>query len=345
MILVGVFIFCAALLSVSTTTAVAQVVSDNDRETVEVVGLRRWTIQRLQDSLAKLAPGEPIHGCAATLKYAVHFAETSLMSYPHHQHPHKSHIVVTLVEPEDSAFVQRHCCFRGRVMMRNREWYKFHEQFKENVFEREFLAARRFVSVDSLNTALKRYPRRLDKKAVLAMRTALNKLPLNVAQQAAALADNYDMYERSTSILALSAAATNDTAWYALIRALRDVYDMNTSLAQQALYGFLAQRARPSRWNPAYEDLRALVNGANLFAYPLVLQMLTQIGCSAEDFRAIFQDAQARHLLVSNLQATCPDVSEPIVKLMGVLKPDFAAQNTAERIKILQEFERVRNNE
>jgi len=46
---------------------------------VEVLGLRRWTLVMIQDSLDKYAPGENLasHACAAVLRYKLGFADAA----------------------------------------------------------------------------------------------------------------------------------------------------------------------------------------------------------------------------------------------------------------------------
>ena len=55
-----------------------------DGGTVEMLGLRRWTIGMLQDSLAKYAPADSLqsHACAATLRYTLHFADAASTTWP-----------------------------------------------------------------------------------------------------------------------------------------------------------------------------------------------------------------------------------------------------------------------
>ena len=50
-----------------------------DGRVVEVLGLRRWTLAMLQDSLARYAPGERLerHSCAAALRYRLGFADAA----------------------------------------------------------------------------------------------------------------------------------------------------------------------------------------------------------------------------------------------------------------------------
>ena len=48
--------------------ATAQVVNTPDGRVVEFVGLEQWTVERVQQEMAKRAPGEPLGACATVLK-------------------------------------------------------------------------------------------------------------------------------------------------------------------------------------------------------------------------------------------------------------------------------------
>jgi hypothetical protein len=76
-------------------------------KSIEVVGLQRWTIAMMQDSLAKYAPGTTLdsHACAAALRYQLGFADAAATSY---ELPGDSleRVVVIVVEPQDSARVR-----------------------------------------------------------------------------------------------------------------------------------------------------------------------------------------------------------------------------------------------
>src|ERR1051325_440076 len=78
-------------------------------KTIEVLGLNRWTIQMIQDSMTKYAPGESLasHACAAVLRYQLGFADASSTTYMGFIRGDTiPRVVIALVEPQDSARVQ-----------------------------------------------------------------------------------------------------------------------------------------------------------------------------------------------------------------------------------------------
>jgi hypothetical protein len=77
-----------------------------DGRIVEVIGLRRWPIQMIQDSLARYSPTDSLqsHACAAALRYKRHFTDASASYYS--PKPGELRIVVTVREPQDSLLVK-----------------------------------------------------------------------------------------------------------------------------------------------------------------------------------------------------------------------------------------------
>ena len=77
----------------------------NNGEVVEVIGLRRWTVAMLQDSLARYSPGDSLqsHSCAAVLRYKLHFADAAAMTIRMGAEPVR-HVVIVR-EPQDSGRV------------------------------------------------------------------------------------------------------------------------------------------------------------------------------------------------------------------------------------------------
>ena len=74
---------------------------------VEVLGIERWSLRMIQDSLDKYAPGESLvsHTSAAVLRYKLGFADASSNSYRMSEDT-LERVVVAVVEPQDSARVR-----------------------------------------------------------------------------------------------------------------------------------------------------------------------------------------------------------------------------------------------
>lgn len=114
--LAGSAAVCAA--SLAAAPAHAQVVLENERLRLEIIGLSRWTPAMIQDSLARRAPGRSImtHACAVVLREQLGFADAAvnvLRGAPSFQGlPARKVVSVTVVEPQDSALVRYRPAFR-----------------------------------------------------------------------------------------------------------------------------------------------------------------------------------------------------------------------------------------
>ena len=76
-------------------------------ERIEVIGLRRWTLDMLQDSLAKYAPRTSLasHACAATLRHTLGFADAGSWLFVFGGDTASQNTVIVR-EPQDSARVR-----------------------------------------------------------------------------------------------------------------------------------------------------------------------------------------------------------------------------------------------
>ena len=73
----------------------------------------------------------------------------------------------------------------------------------------------------------------------------------------------------------LSGFPQDERAWRALVAALLDPVASVNSFASQALGTLIALGAVPVDWSTSTEAVRSLLAGANLAAFPLVVQALT----------------------------------------------------------------------
>ncbi len=107
-----------------------------DGRTVEVLGLRRWTIGMLQDSLARYAPSDSLqsHACAAVLRYKLHFADASSVTFSSDSGEPDA-IVVSVREPQDSARVHYRNLPLDSLNSR-KEWREITDVFRlhQNIF-------------------------------------------------------------------------------------------------------------------------------------------------------------------------------------------------------------------
>src|SRR2546426_6814928 len=107
--------FAFAVILLAPSFAAAQQRFRTPQGIVEVVGLRRWTVQMIQDSAAKYAPGQDLasHACAAVLCLKLKFADASVVFYRTDTVYYRSDtalsggvLIVSVIEPQDSALVR-----------------------------------------------------------------------------------------------------------------------------------------------------------------------------------------------------------------------------------------------
>src|SRR5690348_16960667 len=99
----------AALLCLAAQVAGAQTILENDEVRLELIGLKRWTVPMIQDSLRRYAPNDSLmsHACAAVLREKLRFADASAVYYTTTTAgmQAKPYVAVTVVEPQDSALI------------------------------------------------------------------------------------------------------------------------------------------------------------------------------------------------------------------------------------------------
>jgi hypothetical protein len=319
------------LIATSTLLPVfAQQTVKDGKNTIEFIGLQKWTVQRLQDSVRKYAPKVSLAFCAATLKSEFGFRGASVVWHS------DSTLAVTVIEPQDSSYVRYHHCFAGGVGL-PRKWYDFQTRYSQKHYESQIAVACRFESDDStrkLSEAYRRYSIKVDTVALQEIRTALKEYPIEVSQLAQVIRNHYDMWSRRTAIMALTGAPNNDTALTSVVFALRSVGDVDLS----ALPLILKHRTKPIVIAPMIDDLQAIVNGTNLFAYPEVLKLLTQAKLSQQEFKQIFNTAHSRRLLLSHLRAALDGVRKPAQELMNMVNPAFARMPSTEQEQFVQKM-------
>lgn len=311
--------------------AFPQVVEENG-ETMEFLGLRQWTIEQIRDSLKRVAPGEQLGYCAVPLKYKLHFPDVSVEYLTHPSDTNRSYIVVTVIEPQDSIYVNRQVCYPSPYNL-PQEWREFQEQFGKNRYEREFALRYGFMNERELREQVKKT--RLDTVALNRIRKSLAQLSVNVSKMVRLATESYDPETRQIAIMALSKCPENDSSWYALIKGLRDISDVNTGFASIVLTNFAENSKRRIDWRPAYSDLQFLFNGTNLFSYMDIMKVLACVGYSKEDFTAIFKSKHSRELLIAQLRAHHPIVRQRVVDFLKPLNLSFEGLTDEEKVSYL----------
>jgi hypothetical protein len=235
---------------------------------VEILGLRSWTRQMVEDSVAKYQPGVSLadHACAIILRDSVGFADAASMTMS--MGGDTAWTVLPVVEPalRDRVRFRTFAAERPKVAawadifaVLERDRGSMNDlQHPEVLFGQADSMFGRPVSASTLE--LRRAIRRHNSARDWAL--ARN-----------ALLHDGSPRNRAVAALVLSNFPQRDATYHLLADGLR-VSDMGAGLAQMVLSAMSRHAPRRVDWRPAEDALAALVGGTNLFMYTHVLDLL-----------------------------------------------------------------------
>jgi hypothetical protein len=271
----------------------------NDTLEVEVHGLRTWTAERLNDTLGRISPGLSLasHACAAVMRRFLGFADAEVAYHPHTA-PRLVRIVVTAIEPGDSARVRRLASPTvGRPVVAR--WSD-----AVTILRREFVAmfplqVPAFLrgATDSVGTPLTPVS-----AAALRLRDEIRQLttPQDLEDALAVLRDDSTAMHRITAIWVLTGFPNEPRAWGALLDAARAARPMG--------YETWALAAMVPPWGDGSVDLRpheetlaAILGGTGLFQTIPTMRLLASLTLDPAMARRLA--VAGRDLLLSNLQS------------------------------------------
>jgi hypothetical protein len=241
---------------------------------LELIGLKRWTLAMIQDSLARYAPGDSLtsHACAAILRGKLGFADAAAQYYPPGSEAGTNgYWAVPVVEPQDSARVRYRARPRDSVPDRV-EWaaalaiFRQHNQvFQSAIQWPAFLLAR--MHPDSVE------PRLAPARPLLEF---LRKHRTEADRHSAlwTLAHDGNVHQRGMAAVVVAGFPEHDSTWWALADAFRDQDPMVSATASQVLSTLSQSVARTVNWAPAADDVRAVLDGTALFTQTILLDAL-----------------------------------------------------------------------
>jgi hypothetical protein len=292
----------AALLCIAAQVVGSQAILENDQMRLELIGLKRWTVPMIQDSLRRYAPTDSLmsHACAAVLREKLKFADASVSYYITiiAGVQSKPYVAVTVVEPQDSALIRYRAPFRDSLPAR-RAWapvravFEHHNEAFQGSIQRPgfLLSDAPLRDVDStlrLAMPLRRFLRahRTRRDRDLALAT---------------LARDGNEENRVTSVLLLANFASDDMVWRSLVDALRDPSAVVSGTAGQVLSTLRREAARPVNWAPATETLRAILDGTNLFRHNELMEVLAATEVDPALARPLLKDGG--YIVLAKLQS------------------------------------------
>ena len=263
------------VLCVVTQTAGSQTIRENDQMRLELIGLKRWTVSMIEDSLRRYAPKDSLlsHACAGILREKLKFADASVVYHTTTVggQAMKPYMAVTVVEPQDSGLIRYRGPFRDSLPAR-RAWRPVRVLFEQHnlIFQEAVQRADFFWSDAALPAAESGLRPALPLRRFLRAHRTANDRQLALAT----LASNGNSNDRVVAVVILANFAGSDTTWWALADALRDPEASVRGTAAHVMTALSGRAPRRVNWAPASPTLRALLDGTNLFAHNAVMEVL-----------------------------------------------------------------------
>lgn len=263
-----------ATLATAPSLGHTQEVLETPNARVEVLGLKRWTVPMIQDSLARYAPQDSLtsHACAAVLRMKLKFADAAA-SYFGRDGAGRELIVVAVVEPQDSALVRYRtpapdslpdiAQYAAAIAV-----FRNHNQdFQHFIQDSAFVVARSAPRATDVRRNLLEPVRRL----------LLSEHSRGGQRRAAkVLARDRNPYNRVMALVVLSGFPRSNTTWLTLADELRDPHAMVSGTASQLITTLARYSPRAVDWSPALDGLEAVMAGTNLFAQSPLIEVLTR---------------------------------------------------------------------
>lgn len=275
----------SACVSAQGATAQALVYGDT---IVEVLGLRTWTPDKLEQAVKRFVPDMTLASaaCAVILRDSLGFADAAVMTYSFSGRD-TVWTAIRVVEPADSSLVRYDTHHREQIPIPP-EWAELNAEFEQNPRMVSFFQHTEFLLGDAdsvfgrpvpqearvLRAALRRYNSPRD-----------HELALSILRQSSRSG------ARQLAALVITNFAAAESTWYALVQSIRAGSDVGSSASQLVLAAMARSGRYTIDWAPAAEALQAIVAGTNLFAYDGTLGVLLDTG---------IEPTLARHLARSN---------------------------------------------
>lgn len=265
------------------STGIAQVAYDSPRGRVEVLGLRRWTLGMLQDSIRRYVPGQELHdaACMVTLRDSLHFADVSVqrMEWDIPGDPKRSYLTIKLIEPEQSARVQWDVRARNAHTSLIGDYAPLLLPVTDSsggVWIGRIVHWLQSADTSRRQRAMADAPAsaRADAERVFAF---LDRTRGERDRRRAMSVLRRDGFwgNRMAAVIVLSNFTSLDSTWWTLARALRDPEE-GVRLAASDIVR--AASPVPVDWSGVTGDLRLLLGGTNLLAIDDVFSMLVKTG-------------------------------------------------------------------
>jgi hypothetical protein len=290
-------VLLAAAVAFPVATLRGQAILEVPGKRIEVVGLRRWTIPMIQDSLRKYAAGVTLesHACAAVLRYKVGFADAAASSYGVLVGDSVESIVISVIEPQDSALVR----FRALPMDTTRPRRDWDAMVP-------LVSTKQGTLMFALDEAVSRQagqprpavPARIDTLALMTIRTFLasHRRPGDLRTARSVLATDRNYHDRAVAAALLVNFLADDAALNALVDALRESDGAVKVIASHLLNEFAEHMPRRVDWRAAAPSIHVILNGTSVAVDRQLMDLLVTTGAGPMYARAFLKGGSARLL-------------------------------------------------
>jgi hypothetical protein len=276
-------------------------------KTVEVVGLRRWTVAMIQDSLAKYSPGDSLHhhACAAVLRYKLGFADAAASSYDENG---REYMVVSVVEPQDSGRVRYRPAGFDSLGARM-EWSEALTVLTRK--PRAFHGAVPFY-LPHLRDPRTPVPSHLRRDSVDVLRVwrflGEHRGERDYERALVTVLSDQNLDNRLVAAALLANFPERDPAWWALVEVMREEDGAAKMLAGNVLAKMAEHHPRAVDWAPAAGTVHAMLDGTSLFVLPQLLEVLPKTRIGPEQAESFL--AGGGRMVLAHLGAEHPQMRE-----------------------------------
>lgn len=318
--LVRKILLLVAMATVCVHPLPAQSVRDIGRGRLEVIGLRRWTIPMIQDSLARYAPGVDISSsaCAAVLRYRLGFADAAVVTYMGWPLADTAeYVVVTVVEPQDSARV------RHRVMPMDTTaplaaWAK---AISVATSRPDLLQQATEHYIRSGHPAIPDAPSPSGPDAEMVAGyvkfLADHRTEGDLAAARSALQSSPDYRTRAVAASIMANFIERDSTLNLLMDVVRESDGMAAGTADVVLASMAATSPRKVDWSGASYSIHAILDGTKPFQLSTVIRTLVATGVGPADAGPMLKDGG--RMLLAYAGAAHPPTRDAALALLRAL--------------------------
>ena len=328
-------IFGVVILLAATASQGTGQVLGGPRGPVEFIGLERWRAQELLEAIQRIAPDQPLHACAATMKSQLGFADAAVVV--HYDSYSLEFLMSDDAEPytvivgvEDNDRVRYRTPGSETIHLPER-WRAMKSLAEEN-FGTLAMAAETFHSRHDPESVREHVevvgmdPADLDPiwEQIESMDGEQDRL---LAHEV--LAHDGSWSSRATAAIILVNFSTHEAAWHDLISTLIHPKARVQGAAEAVLRGLLeGKKVLPVGWYAAREPLMALLDGTNPFVFSTVLRVLVATEIQRGFGRQLIRGAS--DLLLAHAGAAHEETREPAMALLTMVSgEDFGADPDA----------------